>query len=142
MFFMFSNEIIPTWWTQYPEPYLTLTGWVAGPKALSVSTKSDAEILDLALSSLSNIFKVEKSQLENELITSKIVNWATDPYARGAYSYTTPESGAAIEELLKPIDDKLFFAGEGVYQGEMGGTVEAALASGKEVASKILTYRG
>jgi len=141
MFFMFSNEAIPTWWTQYPEPYATLTGWVAGPRAHSLSKLSEAEILDRALLSLSNIFKVGLDELRGEMRVSRVIDWAADPFARGAYSYATPESEAAIEQLLEPVDGKLFFAGEGVYQGEATGTVEAALSSGKAAAEWILSAR-
>ena len=29
--FLFSGEIIPTWWTQLPNKYPLLTGWLGGP---------------------------------------------------------------------------------------------------------------
>jgi monoamine oxidase len=138
MFFMFSNEMIPSWWTQYPEPHLTLTGWVAGPKATALSGKSDDELADLALQSLSNIFEISRQELNKELVTVKVNNWAADPFARGAYSYATPETATAIRELLKPVDNKLYFAGEALYEGEVGGTVEAALSSGRDAAKRIL----
>lgn len=138
MFFMFSNEAIPTWWTQYPEPHLTLTGWLAGPDAFALSGKSDAELLALALTSLSNIFKISVDELKKELLTSKIVNWPQDPYAKGAYSYSTPKSEGGVEELSKSIDNKLYFAGEALGEGGTGGTVEAALSSGQSVATTIL----
>jgi monoamine oxidase len=138
LFFMFSNEAIPTWWTQYPETHTTLTGWVAGPSAQRLSAHSDDELLEMALVSLSNIFKISIGELRDELVVSKIINWHTDPYARGAYSYATPESATAIAELSKPVEKRLFFAGEALYTGEVGGTVEAALASGQSVAQTIL----
>lgn len=138
MFFMFSQEQIPTWWTQYPEPHTTLTGWVAGPKAQALATRPESEIVDLALSSLSNIFKISVSELQKELVMAKTVNWVADPLTRGAYSYATPESKAAVAELLKPLNGQIFFAGEAVYDGEETGTVEAALSSGRDTASKIL----
>ncbi len=141
MFFMFSDEAIPTWWTQYPEPHATLTGWVAGPRAQALSKLSEAVVLDRALLSLSNIFKVGVDELRGEMLVSRVIDWAADSFARGAYSYPTPESKAAIEELLQPVDGKLFFAGEGVYRGEATGTVEAALSSGKAAAERILSRR-
>ncbi len=138
LFFMFSREAIPTWWTQYPESYTTLTGWVAGPSARKLATHSDAELLEMALASLSNIFKMSLGDLRAELVASRVVNWANDPFARGAYSYETPESAEAIKELAKPVDAKLYFAGEALGGSEIGGTVEAAFASGEEAARKIL----
>ena len=139
MFFMFSNEAIPTWWTQYPEPHATLTGWLAGPRAKALSGRSEAEILERALRSLSNIFDVGLDALRGELLVSRVIDWSADPFARGAYSYATPESDAAIEALLQPVGGKLFFAGEGVYRGAATGTVEAALSSGKAAAERILS---
>jgi monoamine oxidase len=139
LFFMFSNESIPTWWTQYPESYTTLTGWVAGPKAERLSTESDEELLKTALVSLSNIFKVGVDELRKELFSFKVNNWIKDPYTRGAYSYTTPTTAVAIEELRKPIENKLFFAGEALHLGYATATVEGALSNGKEVAVKVLS---
>jgi monoamine oxidase len=138
MFFMFSNEAVPTWWAQYPEPYATLTGWLAGPRAEALSQLSEAEILERALQSLSNIFDVGRNALRDEMLVSRVIDWAADPYARGAYSYPTPQSDAAVEELLQPVEGKLFFAGEGLYRGEATGTVEAALSSGKAAAERML----
>lgn len=138
MFFMFSNEAVPTWWTQYPELHATLTGWLAGPRAKALSNLSEAEILERALQSLSNIFDVGRAALRGEMLVSRIIDWAADPYARGAYSYPTPQSDAAVEELLQPVEGRLFFAGEGLYRGEASGTVEAALSSGKAAAERML----
>lgn len=62
--------------------------------------------------------------------------WATDPYARGAASFTPP--GASPEEratLAEPIDDRVFFAGEATW--EQPGTLTAALRSGERVADDV-----
>lgn len=136
--FILSREAIPTWWTQYPEHHATLTGWVAGPKAQALSGHSEAEILDRALASLSDIFKIGMEKLRSEMLLSRIVDWAADPFARGAYSYPTPQSKAAIAELVQPVAGKLFLAGEGLYHGAAIGTVEAALVSGKAAAQRML----
>lgn len=138
MFFLFSNESVPTWWTQYPTSHLTLTGWLAGPKAFEQMEKSDEELIELGLQSLSNIFKISLDELKGGLLASRACNWPKDPYAKGAYSYATPETPAAIEELLQPVAGKLFFAGEALSREGIGGTVEAALATGEEAAEIIL----
>ncbi len=138
MSFAFSKETIPTWWTQFPELRATLTGWVAGPRAAALSKYSEPELLDLALASLSNIFRVEGDALRDKLLVARVVNWSADPFTHGAYSYPTPESEAAVDTLLEPVEGKLFFAGEGLYKGEATGTVEAALATGKLAAERML----
>ena len=138
MDFMFSNEEIRTWWTQYPDLIPVLTGWLAGPKSAKLIDSSDAEIIDAGIRSLANIFKVEKEYVEKELVHAKVANWPADPYAKGAYSYWTPKSAEAQEELLKPIDDRIFFVGEALDREGEASTVEGALASGLETARKIL----
>lgn len=137
MFFMISDELIPTWWTQYPESRTVLTGWAPSSKARTFRDAPLEHVLDGALKSLSNIFTVDSAWLRGELMHYKIVHWLNDPYARGAYSYATPESAAAIVELQKSVDNKLFFAGEGVSSEDSTGTVEGALASGIAVARQI-----
>src|SRR3989338_197100 len=138
MDFIFSNEEIRTWWTQYPDLIPVLTGWLAGPKSAKLIDSSDAEIIDAGIGSLANIFKVEKEYVEKELVHAKVANWPADPYAKGAYSYWTPKSAEAQEELLKPIDDRIFFVGEALDREGEASTVEGALASGLETARKIL----
>ncbi len=137
MFFMFSKEIIPTWWTQYPEPHPVLTGWAAGPKAHFLRDKSDDEITSLALQSLSNIFTLDLARLREMLQVSRVLVWERDPFARGGYSYPTPQSEAAMEELNTPVDRKIYFAGEALCV-DAPATVEGALQSGRDAARAML----
>lgn len=137
MFFMFSKEIIPTWWTQYPDEYPVLTGWLAGPKAHAYVHTTEDELVSLALQSLSNIFTVDRARLGEMLVVSKAFVWEADPFARGGYSYPTPESEAAVDELAAPEGNKLYFAGEAITH-EMAATVEGALQSGREAARLII----
>lgn len=138
MGFLFSDEKIPTWWTQAPEHQPVLTGWLGGPAAQNLVNVPDNELLDIALQSLSNIYQVSKQDLEKQLMGSYIANWTADPYARGSYAYDTVDASDARKVLHQPVNNKLYFAGEYLYQGPSMGTVEAALTSGKDVAAKIL----
>jgi monoamine oxidase len=54
--FLLSDATVPTWWTQYSDRYPVLTGWLAGPKADRVSSLAEAELIDMALASLGEIF--------------------------------------------------------------------------------------
>jgi monoamine oxidase len=137
LFFLFSQEQIPTWWTQYPEPHTTLTGWAAGSRAYALRAKLEAEQLVLALESLSAIFSISTSTLREELVAHAIVDWDKEEYTKGAYSYVTPDTKKALETLSAPLSGRVYFAGE-VFGGSASSTVEGALASGKEVAERIL----
>ncbi len=136
--FLVTGEAIPTWWTQSPSLYPLLTGWAGGPQAKKLETKTDESILQLALQSLSKIFKKPVDELSQLLTASFVANWRNDPFAKGAYSYNMLESADAKKLFNTPVDDTLFFAGEAFYNGSLPGTVEAALVSGKNVAQQIM----
>ena len=136
--FIFSDAIIPTWWTQIPEKNGMITGWLAGPKATKLKNETDEKILSLALESLAVIFQIPRKTLQSKLLGSCIYNWSADEFSNGAYSYETIHSKNAKTIITTPIKDTLYFAGEAYYQGSESGTVEAALVSGEETAKKIL----
>src|SRR5205814_10688717 len=95
-------------------------------------------IFEESLSSLSSIFKIEKRVLKEKLTGWKIVDWSSDRFSLGAYSFDKLETASARKILNLPIQETIFFAGEVLYEGESPGTVEAALVSGREVAEKVL----
>ena len=136
--FLRSSAKVPTWWTQHPAEYPVLTGWFAGPKADGVSSLTEAELIDMGLVSLAETFGLPTERIRRDLVASRAINWGNDPFARGAYSYATPKTRDALAVLRKPDGDGIFFSGEGLYAGPDMGTVEAALASGRETAQTIL----
>lgn len=138
--FLFSDAPIPTWWTQLPQTTPMLTGWFAGPDTDHFRGTTEAVLLEKALDSLSAIFQLSTAQLRDKLVASKVINWADDPFARGAYTYATVGGKEAAELLKKNVENTLFFAGEALYSGPEIGTVEAALASGQEVARELLIH--
>jgi len=136
--FLLSDATVPTWWTQYPDVYPVLTGWLAGPRADRLSSLAEAELIDLGLASLGEIFDLPLDPIRRNLVAARAINWGNDPYARGAYSYPTLRTREAQSLLRKPNGDAIFFSGEALYAGPELGTVEAALASGQETAQTIL----
>jgi monoamine oxidase len=136
--FVFSDEIIPTWWTQLPDETLLLTGWAGGPPANLLSNEGDTVILEKALRSLSNIFNVPVADLQTKLQWSEIFNWQKNEYAMGAYSYATLQTDSALKQFTDPVDDTIFFCGESLYAGSSPGTAEAAIIVAKKVAAELL----
>ncbi|HVS94294.1 MAG TPA: NAD(P)/FAD-dependent oxidoreductase [Mucilaginibacter sp.] len=138
MTFVMSAEAIPTWWTQYPLHTGLLTGWLGGIPAEKRKGMTDEEFLHAGIKSLAKVFDKEEKELMRMLTGWKIANWTTDPFTLGSYVYDMLGSHNARKVLSKPVDDKLYFAGEFIYEGPSMGTVEAALTSGLEVAKKII----
>lgn len=134
--FLFSDAPVPTWWTQKPDSFPLLTGWLAGPPAREAE-KDQHKLLQSAADSLSYIFQCSEEFLTKQIVTSSIINWENDPFARGAYAYATVHSQDALKTITKPVDNTVFFAGEAFHEGEEMGTVEAALGSASNVTEKI-----
>lgn len=136
LFFIFSEEKIPTWWSQLPDKTPMLCGWLAGPKANEIANTDDDTILKEALFSLSAIFDINVEILQQYIKASHIHNWITDKFCKGGYSYNTVNGEDAKAQMNTPINNTIFFAGEAYVKAN--ATVDAALTSGKEVAEKIL----
>jgi monoamine oxidase len=135
--FILSTETVPTWWTLLPEEWPLLTGWLGGPQTEKLHNVSSQTILQYALQSLSNIFNETTTALQSLLTAWHVANWHTDAFSNGAYSYSTLQTKSARKLLNTPVEHTLFFAGEGCYDGLNGGTVEAALTSGHQVAGTL-----
>lgn len=138
MSFVISGEEIPTWWTQYPTHSTVLTGWLGGLPAEKKKDMTDEDFVRAAIRSLSVIFDKKEAELKDNLVTWKVANWTTDPFTRGSYVYDTVESHKARKVLSLPINNRIYFAGEFIYEGPAMGTVEAALTSGLDAAKKLL----
>lgn len=139
--FLLSDAPVPTWWTQHPADHPVLTGWLAGPRADRVASLDEAGLIELGLTSLAEIFALPPERLRHDLVAARAINWGRDPWARGAYSYATPATRAAQALLRRPDGGHIFVCGEALYAGPDMGTVEAALASGRDTARDILAGR-
>ncbi len=136
--FIFSDAVIPTWWTQSPNDVPILTGWLGGPAVDKFEDHSQA-LTELAAGSLKYLFATSDDQFMKHLVASKATHWRADPFACGAYSFATMQTQQALTTLRTPVEDTLYFAGEALYEGPHTGTVEAALTNGKVTAKTICT---
>jgi len=70
-------------------------------------------------------------------VTRSIVSaWTRDPWTLGSYSYALPGQSHQRKELARPIDDKVFFAGEATMK-TLWGTSNGAYLSGVRAAQEI-----
>ena len=115
-----------------------LTGWSGGPHADAIKDLSEKEILQKALESLSKIFSVDITQLQQKLRGWQVANWVNDRCSCGSYSYEVV-NGRTFKQIIKtPIEQTIYFAGEGLYDGPEIGTVEAALFTGRETSHQMI----
>ena len=106
-----------------------------GPAAKELAAQGAKASADHALSVLAGIFgnDVRKS------VTNRIVfaDWDHDPYVRGCYAAALPGRYSARAELARPVEDRLFFAGEATHDIYMGD-IHGAHLSGEAAADAAL----
>jgi monoamine oxidase len=137
-FLLTEDEYFPTWWTTLPFREPQLTGWAPFQCAERLSSKDNAYVTQCGLQSLSRTLQVPLSDLKDLLEGAHFHDWQKDPFSRGAYSYGRVGADGAQEELAKPLQAAIHFAGEATASPGSNGTVHGAIASGYRVAAEIL----
>lgn len=105
-----------------------------GDVARRSESMSDPDITREAMNALRVIYGPDIPQPTMYRLT----RWATDPYARGSYSYPALGSSSGDREsLAASVADRLHFAGEATSVSQ-SGTVHGAILSGWREAHKII----
>lgn len=133
-----ADHYFPTWWTLYPVQAPVLIGWQGGIKSETVLNYSIEQTKDLALESLTRIFKFSLSKIKNLVVSWHLHDWSHDSFSKGAYSYIVVDGVPKARRLAKPFDDTLYFCGEALSRFPDVGTVHGAMESGKKTATQIL----
>jgi monoamine oxidase len=137
-FLLSDDEWFPTWWTTVPRKLPLLTGWAPFEAGERLSGKSCDFVTEKSLETLHHLLGVSKEDLEGEFEAAYFHDWQSDPFSRGAYSYGKIGANAAQEELARPLEGTLFFAGEATDLTGNNGTVHGAIASGQRAAKEIV----
>jgi monoamine oxidase len=131
--FLLNDTSFPVYW--FHSVYPVVTAWAGGSPADQLKGLKDEALRNIAVSGLATSLGANEDFVKSLLVTANTYNWACDPFAKGAYSYTTPATANTKRVLKKPVANTLYFAGEAL--GKSHGTVEAALESAREVVRKI-----
>ncbi|MEM7562400.1 MAG: NAD(P)/FAD-dependent oxidoreductase [Pseudomonadota bacterium] len=106
-------------------------------KAAGGGDKGDKAILNVMLSDLELVFG---DQVRRQFIDGIVQDWSGDPYVRGSYSYPMPatyeNSISMRQQLARPIDNRIFFAGEGT-NNQNPSCVPGAMQEGARAAKQI-----
>ncbi|MEL6843251.1 MAG: NAD(P)/FAD-dependent oxidoreductase, partial [Bacteroidota bacterium] len=83
---------------------------VSDPASEYVKLGSDEAIIEKILGELDEAFDGQASE---HYLKHEIQNWSKEPYIQGSYSWSYDGSRNQImEEMARPVENKLFFAGE------------------------------
>ncbi len=115
-----------------------LTAYCTGPRAARLSLLPEDEAVAVVLADLARLFpKVNPGRL---LLGSRRIDWSTDPFARGGYTFTRPGGRGARGRLAAPDTPALFWAGAATTTSTIAETVQAAYVSGLRAASEVLSF--
>jgi monoamine oxidase len=136
--FLGTDGLVLTWWTVGTPEQPALMGYSGGPTALKLAALGPDEAIAQGLREATQLFGPD---LPRAFTGGRLVNWAGDPWSRGAYSYTPVSAGQARAELAAPLLPTLFFAGEATSTNGHLATVHGAIESGWRAAEELLGSR-
>jgi lysine-specific histone demethylase 1B len=113
-----------------------LLAFVMGEQAeYLTSLGSDAAITNALLQELDIMYGGKATTL---FISSHVQNWTTNPFIKGAYSYSTIGMGDARKIATQSLNKKLYFAGEAMNLNGHHQTVHGAIETGYREVINIL----
>jgi monoamine oxidase len=137
--FLFAQDAMPpVWWTAFPAESNMLTGWIGGPRSAVFAHFTPEQLGEAACKELSRVFSLPAEYLNMQLIRCVTHDWDNDPFTCGAYSYIPTGALESVLNLVTPVSDTLYFAGEHTDTTGHWGTVQAAIRSGLRVADQVL----
>ena len=138
--FLYAEDELFNYWicTESSEAFV-LTAWVAGTRAKRLYGLSKQEIENTAVTSLSRLSQLSQNKLKNIIHQIFHHNWGRHPLSMGAYSYLIPGGIKGPALLAKPVEKKLYFAGEATATNNQTATVHGAFESGQRAAKEILS---
>lgn len=111
-----------------------MTAWIGGEASDRWESRTEEETKDHVLANLRKMYPQHSIPEPSNFV---VTHWKSDPFARGAYSYfrvgVTPDEGR--EALAKPVEAKIFFAGEATWSQSAVGAYD----SGEFVIDQILS---
>lgn len=100
------------------------------------SLGSDVAITAALLQELDLMYN---GQATVSFIASHVENWTTNPFVKGAYSYSTVGMGDARKTASQALSKKLYFAGEAMNTNGHHQTVHGAIETGYREVINMLT---
>jgi monoamine oxidase len=111
-----------------------------GPAAKELAAQGAKASADYALSILAGIFGNDVRGSVTERLV--FADWDHDPYVRGCYAAALPGRYSARAELARPVEDRLFFAGEATHDIYMGDIHGAHLSGEAAAEAALAVVRG
>ena len=113
-----------------------LLAFIMGDQAAYLTALANDTAITNAL--LQELDMMYNGQATTSFIASHVENWTTNPFVKGAYSYSTVGMGDARKIATQAISKKLYFAGEAMNTNGHHQTVHGAVETGYREVINIL----
>lgn len=141
-----SESLVPEFWMHPDNNYVSnndylITGFATDIFADRITLLSETQCIKEFVSQLDDIFgtNVCPHPASSNFIDGSRFDWKAEKFIQGGYSY--PRVGIskdAAQILEAPIQNSIYFAGEGISGKLPGMTVHSAIDSGHRAANKII----
>lgn len=116
-------------------PPPVLVAYATGPRAARLSAMSEAEAARIAIDDLARLNR--RADPHALLESYRRIDWSSDPFALGGYTFLLPGGVGAREELAAADTGALFWAGAATATGTIADSVQAAYVSGQRAAAEV-----
>lgn len=127
----------PAFWLHSSARHQQLTAWAGGPHARALATYTIDDLVDRVIDEFAGTLALRRTTLVDAVVHEHYHDYARDPFAYGAYSYTRVDGSGAADVLARPLASRLYFAGEAT-DAEYEGSVAGAIASGQRAAKQVI----
>ena len=111
--------------------------FVGGRHAIWLEKQGQQASHEFAVNQVAEVFG---NDIRKQVIRSIATAWTTDPWTRGSYTCALPGHGHQRVELARPLDDRLFFAGEATTVGDHAcchGAYHSGIRAAQEIAKVV-----
>ena len=121
-----------------PHGWPMISGYFGGRLAVALERDGAPGMTAFAVDELAGIFGHD---IRRRLAPLAASAWSSDPLARGSYSYALPGHAGDRAILARPVDNRLFFAGEACSPDNFS-TAHGGYLTGRAAADQALAALG
>jgi monoamine oxidase len=111
--------------------------FTGGRHAVWLEKQGPQACRDFAVDRIAEVFG---NDIRKHVVRSITTAWSTEPWTRGSWACALPGQVHQRAQLARPIDDRLFFAGEATEVGGQGtcdGAYRSGLRAAREIAERL-----
>lgn len=116
----------------------TIEAWFSADLARALEAEGEAAFAAFAADELANLLG---SNMRRRIEPVAVSMWGADPWSRGAYSHARPGAAGARARLARPLEGRIFVAGEATSP-DFYGTTHGAWIEGDRAARQALAAIG